>query len=775
MKNNICLLIFFILQINLSFSQTNISGRVFSPNGEAIIGAVVTIDSNNSVLTDNFGYFVIMAKSHSIRLKIESLGYKTRILNLNTVHDTNLTIYLIPATYEIEQIEITAKKSFVDRENYSVLNIPLKTMKKLAYVFGEKDIFKSIQGLPGIQPGLEASSQVNIRGGNPFQNSVLLDGMPVFNSSHIFGFLSIFNMDAIKDMKLYKGAIPPYFTNLSSGVIDLKMKDGSLTDQNLAIEQSIFSTKLSYNGYIIKNRLSSSFFYRHSLITYLLKGISAFVGMPSGIKTLGFEDVNAKLRWKINKNNTLYYSFFNTRDNYTFQTSQDFFSPALNTTINNRYNDELVYNNFIFSIRLFSVLSSKLTAENILGYSNYRYAKYKQYLFSLKENPDSILNYQNYNYDNNIYSIILRSKFRYFFTNNFFMFLGFNLSNQVTDYTFNNKIYYYLDTMRENVVHSKRLNILFSPYFYFSLKNKYFGLNIGGVNDFFINEDTNFIYFSPRISFKLMPKSEISLQFSYSKLYQQNHLITTSSVSNPADIILPSSSYIKPVKSELYDFSIIFNKIKNYNFSFSGYYKTMENLTRFKLGVNLITLNEDLTNYVALGKGYSYGLEFSIVKNSGKLHGWLSYTYSRSFRLFPQINLGKVFPYKYDRPHIFNISVIYDLKTSGQLSLSWFYYSGHNITLPTQIYIAGFSQFALNQYIEYYQSVNNIRTPPYHRLDIAFNYHKKGKHSYWSVGIYNIYNRLNPVYLYPENGTTLKGICLFPIMPFFSYRYELSW
>ena len=253
-----------------------------------------------------------------------------------------------------------------------------------------------------------------------------------------------------------------------------------------------------------------------------------------------------------------------------------------------------------------------------------------------------------------------------------------------------------------------------------------------------------------------------------------NHLLATSAISNPADFIIPTTNSLKPVFGNIYDLTFNIYKFKNFEISIAAYYKTFYNLTRFKLGTNLININEDIYNFISIGKGYSYGFEMLINKTSGKLTGWLSYTYSRSFRQFKDINLGQTFPYKYDRPNIFNLVMMYSLNKSLQFSLNWSFYSGHLVTVPGNIYIAGFAQYTLNQFINHYTSLNNIRTPDYHRLDIALNYHRPGKHSYWSIGIYNVYNRLNPVYLEPTSDGKLLGIALFPILPILNYKLVLE-
>ncbi len=783
MKKQLIIIISILLYFSLSSTAQNVHiyGRVFSMEKEPVVGAYIYEEySKKSTLSDKYGYFNILVKPGYVKLVIQHLSYKTKILELKIDSDTNLNIYLAPLLFNINEVTVSSSRnSFTRGYNLSLINIPTKQFDLLPVIMGEKDIFKGILTLPGIQPGLDGSSQLNIRGANPEQNLILVDGMPITHPTHIFGFLSIINNQAIKDAKLYKGAIPAYFTNLSSGVLDLTLKDGSLTKRKIIFEQNLFDTKISLDGYIIKNKLSATFFYRKTFIDPIIKLSHRFLDTYKNIQLYGFSDLSTKFRLNINKNNTLSLSYFQSHDGYSYRSLDSFYNPTYRVDILSNFNDKLSFGNKTLSLRLFSILSKKLTLENIIGQSLYEYIKYKDFSYRLKdtlnENNDSLLNEQTILQKNSISQYILRTKLNYFASSHLSLNSGYNITFQKLYLNFYNGYYYFLDNkFRINSTTLLNPSFLISPYVYLNYETSTIYLKFGGVYNIFSGKDYTYKYFSPRISAILFPQHPITMQFSFSSLYQMNHLLATSAISNPADYIMPTTQNLKPIHGNIYDLTINIYKIKKLEISISGYYKTFDNLTRFKLGTNLVNIKDNIYNYISTGKGYSYGLELLINKTTGRLTGWLSYTYSRSFRQFQEINLGQTFPYKYDRPHIFNIVLMYKLSKPFQLSLNWSFYSGHFVTVPGCVYIAGFVQYNLNQYINYYSNINNVRTPDYHRLDIALNYHRPGRHSYWSIGVCNLYNRLNPVYLEPTSDGKLKGIALFPIMPFINYRLELG-
>ncbi len=761
----------------ISFSQKfHIYGRVFSIEKEPIVGALIYEQNNQkSALSDKYGYFNLIINKGPVKLKIQHLSYKPYAISFFVDKDTNINIYLTPASYNISEVTVNCpKNTFTRNYNLSLINIPTKQFTRLPLVLGEKDIFKGILTLPGIQPGLDGSSQLNIRGANPEQNLILVDGMPIIHPTHIFGFLSIINNQAVKDAKLYKGAIPAYFSNLSSGVLDITLKDGSLTKRKLIFEQNIFDTKLSLDGYIIKNKLSATLFYRQTYIDPIIKFVNKYIKTSNNLQWYGFNDISAKFRLNLNKNNTLSLSFFKSNDAYTYNNNDSFYNTTYHVEILSNYQDKLSFGDKTFAFRWFSIISKKITLENIFGISSYDYVKYKDYSYSLFSKPDSLLYQQVILHKNSINNYIMRTKLNYFNSTNLSINSGYNLTFQQLFLNFYNGYYYFLDKLRINNTILRDTSLLLSPYIYINYKKHSIYLKIGAVYNFFLGKNYQYHSLSPRISVLLFPQKPITCQLSYTRLTQMNHLLATSAISNPADFIIPTTYSLKPVFGNIYDLTFNIYKFKNFEISIAAYYKTFYNLTRFKLGTNLININEDIYNFISIGKGYSYGFEMLINKTSGKLTGWLSYTYSRSFRQFKDINLGQTFPYKYDRPNIFNLVMMYSLNKSLQFSLNWSFYSGHLVTVPGNIYIAGFAQYTLNQFINHYTSLNNIRTPDYHRLDIALNYHRPGKHSYWSIGIYNVYNRLNPVYLEPTSDGKLLGIALFPILPILNYKLVLE-
>ncbi len=776
MKRFISIIFICFSLLPLSAQNVNLSGRIYDCKGEAIVGAAISIkNTNTGAISDEFGYFNITVSPGTYTFEVHHIAYKPWVGKLTISRDTSVIIKLSPLAYELTQITVSATNDVVKKNNLSVMHIPVKDFMNLPIVLGETDVFKNIQILPGIQPGLEGSSRLNVRGSSPDQNLVLVDGMPIYYVSHIYGFESTFNSRAIKSMKVYKGNIPAKYSNLGSSVIDITMEDGDLYHRHFSYNMGLLSSNISYQGYLTKGKSSFTAFFRKSYIDLIILGLSKMIEGEGFAQTYGFYDFNTKFRFRINKKNSIYFSFFSGQDNSFLKSEYSFYDYDIRKKVTNLYKYGTGFGNKAFSFRWFSQISPKLIFNSVIGFSQFMYENLKNDNYFLTEKPDSLLISYKKNNFNKLFNFVQRNNFSWFlskavrvnfgivsyFQNNSLIMDNLSIAGDSTEKFFTSTI--------DNV-------LLLSPYTELNLKKGIMEFKIGGVGNYYILSDTNYYYPSLRASLKINTGQKGAFQLSYSQVHQLNHNLVTSAIAMPSDLRVASNAKIPPVNTEIYDISYLY-RLKNFSVSLSGYYKKMDNLIMFKIGTDILRVASHWSNYVSLGSGYSYGAEILISKTAGRLKGWLSYTYSRSFRRFPQINFGQLFPYRYDRPHIFNLAFSYNLSSSWQFSSLFTFYSGHNITLPTQIYIPGFVQYStiFPFYIEYYSHYNNIRTPPYHRLDIAFNYHRPGGKSYWSFGIYNVYNRLNPTYLEPAGDGKLTGISLFPIMPFVSYRLALEW
>ncbi len=770
------LLFFLLFTGTIMYGQKfSVTGRVFSSSGEPVVGALVSVkEISTSTLTNNYGYFNIYLPQGNWLIEISHLSYKTKNIKLHIKKDTILFIYIEPKAYNLDQVSVIANQSIISTRNHSVLSIPVKRFNKLPVLLGDKDLFKGLQTLPGIQPGAEGTNLLNIRGGSPDQNLVLIDDMPLSYVSHLFGFFSTFNSEAVKSLKVYKGAFPARYNDMASSVVDIVMKDGDMYKRHFSIAISPISFSASVDGYLVKNKITLTMFYRRSFIDVLFDlGRLSGMEIPDNYK---FYDLNSKLRIKINKNNTLYFSFFNGQDFY-----QNKYLNPVRDSIGNVMSisteaHKLYFGNSAISTRWFSILSKKLSMINVLYYSSFNYANKKIYQNTYKT-TDSLLQY----FDLNVNSLVNKVADRLFFTYFLNPDLKFNFGINVS---YNNympkKNSFYLDNFNDFKFKKRYFDTLMrsaviSPFIAMNYSYKSFNIYMGINSNNYLLLDTSFYYIEPRIRMQYFPKRNVSFQLSYSLTHQQTHILRSSAINMPSDLYLSSNKRMPPIKSQIGDFSINWNN-KHWSVSLSFYYKYMEHLVRFLPGTDILTADTNLIESIDYGLGYSYGLEFLIIKHTGKLTGWLSYTFSRSFRKFDVTNFGQIFRYRYDRPHILAIVGNYQINPTLSMSLLWTFYSGSLVTIPTQTGLQFFPNFPINEFfIDYYTEVNNIRTPPYHRLDIAFNYHRPGGKSYWSFGIYNVYNRLNPTYLEPSGDGTLTGISLFPILPFVSYRLALEW
>jgi len=770
------ILLFFLVNSIFAFGQRyTLSGRVFSSSGEAIVGAVVTVQGDDiNAVTDNYGYFNLILDKGIYKLKITNLAYRPESVTMDLRQDTVLFITMIPENYELEQVEVTAGGDIIESNNISSFNIPVRKFNRLPVLIGEKDLFKGIQTLPGVQPGAEGTSQLNIRGSSPDQNLVLIDDMPIYYVSHLYGFVSTFNSNAVKSLKVYKGAFPAKYNDMSSSVIDIVLKDGDMRNRHFSIDANPLALSLSLDGYIVKDKISMTAFYRRTFIDGLLA-----LGRVSGIDipdNYVFYDFNFKIRYKINDRNTVYVSFFDGRDNVThkdFYLSKDSVGNILSASSDGT---RLTFGNRSAALRWFSILSDRLVLNNVLYTSDFAYNNVKYSRTNYKQ-TDSILKYFNIDVLSGITQVSDRLSFNYFLSKTLRFNFGVNTSFSKYNAVKNSNYYDYLATLDFKRVYFDTLMsvTVLAPYFELMFDSEKFKFSVGLTNNNYFSSSKNFYYIEPRVKLSYLPDKKIALQLSYSLTHQYNHLLQSSAINMPSDLYLASGDKVPPVTANIYDAALMYTTQK-WTASFSVYYKEMDNLIRYLPGVDLITMAGDWTDYIDIGTGQSYGLEILLEKKYGKFTGWLSYTYSRSYRQFVYTNSGQRFYYRYDRPHILSLVSNYKLSKQLSVSLLWTLYSGSLLTIPSHSFTSFFPNLPVAVFFpEYYPGINNVRAPAYHRADIALNYHKYNSHSYWSVVIYNLYNRLNPTYLTASSPGYLQGICLFPIMPFIGYKYQLDW
>ena len=760
----------FIYFFGFSQDSFTVSGFVEdSSSGETLIGVNVYSDNLQvGTTTNSFGFFSITLPKGEIDLIFSFVGYEDFTKKINLTNNKTLNIELVFASQMIDEVLLESKVSNVKTTQTSVISVPVKQIKSIPMLLGEVDILKSIQLLPGVQSGNEGTSGFYVRGGGPDQNLILLDGVPVYNSSHLFGFFSVFNADAIKNVKLTKGGFPARFGGRLSSVLEIDMKEGNMKEIKGEGSLGLISSKLAIEGPIVKDKVSFIVSGRRTYADLLLNSLNpADSGIDGGYY---FYDLNAKLNYKISNKDRLYLSGYFGDDIFglNFADNSDEFDFGLgwgNKTATLRWNH-------LFSDKLFSNTTftySRYAFDIDQGFNSGDYNLRFGYISGLKDFGSRI----DFEFSPNpSHSIKFGSSYTY---HDFFpgqLDLDFEYPNGVSDVDIDTVFYFSEDLVAHDVFFYVEDEIKFTE----RLKAN-FGLHAG----LFSIRGNNYFKLQPRFSGRYMLDDKWSVKCSYAEMQQNLHLLTNSSVGLPTDIWVPSTDSVPPQQSRQLAMSINTNLFNGMlEASLEGYYKTMNDLISYKEGSSFFDATGWESSIETGGKGRSYGLELFLQKNNGKTTGWIGYTLSWSDRKFENINFGDWYSYKYDRRH--DISVVLSHAFSDRLDIgaTWVYGTGNAITFPQATYwsFEGGPNGDYIQTVEYYGERNSSRMNPYHRFDFGINFHKQKKRytRTWNLSVYNLYNRQNPFFVYlaqnDNNENVARQVSLFPIIPTLTYSIK---
>ena len=786
MKN--CFL-FFILFSLMSFSQNvSLSGYLEDlETGESLIGANVLIkELNIGCSTNNYGFFSLTIPKGEYTIICSYIGYDNINRKIIINKDKSEKFKLSPSSFQIDEVTISTKKEDYNIKSSDLGNVELevKKLEKLPVLMGEKDILKTLQLLPGVQSGSEGSSGFYVRGGGPDQNLILLDEGTIYNASHLFGFFSVFNSDAINDINLIKGSMPANYGGRLSSVLDINMKDGNKKRFSGRGGIGLISSKLTLEGPIKKDTSSFIVSARRTYIDILTKpylDTTEYAG-----NGYFFYDLTSKFNYRFSNKDQIFISGYFGKDVFTFN------SPDWG------FNMKIPWGNSTGSIRWNHVFSNKLFMNSSLIFSNYKFE------FSATQNVEGNNLYQsrlysgirdwNFKQDFNYY-LNPRHTLKFGINNTYHIFSpsNFDASLDSLDISTNDIRYYahegaiYINdefNLNEKILINAGIRL--STFTHFGPFERYIkdgSNNLGALStDSTINYNSwepikTYYGFEPRFSSRYLINEKSSLKFGFNQNYQYIHLTSLSSSSLPTDVWIPSSSIIKPLIGRQYSIGYYRNFNNNkYEFSLEGYYKNMENLIEYKEnyipGTSIGTDNVD--NNLVSGDGQSYGFELFLSKNIGNLSGWVGYTWSKTTRKFNELNKGLEFYSKYDRTHDLSIVANYQISKRLNFSTVFVYATGNTLTLPESAFLID------GDLILEWGERNSHRMEPYHRLDIALTLDGKKKGNYqssWSFSIYNVYNRQNPYFIYfdvnDDNfGLTAKQVSLFPIIPSISWNFK---
>jgi outer membrane receptor for ferrienterochelin and colicin len=799
-----------ILALLYSFAATpiTISGHITdAETGETLINAsIFEQKSGKGTVSNTYGFYSLTLPGPSINLRFSYVGYGQQLLTLSLKRDTVLNIKLKPSSTldEVTVIGGLTPGAAVRETQMSAVQIPASQIKNIPTLFGETDLIKALQLLPGVQAGTEGSAGMYVRGGGPDENLLLLDGVPVYNVNHLFGFFSVFNTDAVKSVTLYKGNFPARFGGRLSSVVDIRMNDGN--DQAIHGNFSIglISSKFNLEGPITKGKTTFNVSLRRTyadlLAQPLIKYADAMDGSVSN-STAGyyFYDFNAKISHRFNDKDRLYLSYY-MGDDAIYAGFRNRYTSNSDYTEEGRMKLGWYWGNLISALRWNRVLNNKLFMNTTATFTRYRFnMDINFYDKQTQQTPPLISeSRQELGYRSGISDYAFKSDFDYAPNPDHEIKFGGSYTNHtfrpgvsVAKISSTDTSDFAIDTVigdRNIFSHEFELyaedNMSMGDYVKANLGVHYSAFNVQG--QFYQSVE-------PRLGLRFLLSDKLSAKAGFATMTQYIHLLSNNNISLPTDLWVPVTKRIPPMKSMQVSAGLFYNLLDIADVSIEGYYKTMDNLIEYKDGASFMSSSTGWENKVSLGSGRAYGLECLIQKSYGKTTGWIGYTWSKSERTFDRpgqlLNEGRTFPAKYDRRHDVSLTLSHKLTDRIDISGTWVYYSGNCATMALHNYegpaIPDSYEFfsGSNGFIN---SRNNYRFNAYHRMDIGINFHKQKKHGKrtWNISAYNAYNRYNPFIVYPTseshydaiNNTyistsKLRQVSLFPIIPSISYSY----
>jgi hypothetical protein len=739
-------------------------------SGETQIGATVVVKELGSGTTTNqYGFYSLSLPKGEYTIVYSFIGYQSITRNISLQQNQKLNIDLKSVSQELGEVVVTGERKTdnVEKTEMSTVNLKMETINKIPALMGEVDIIRAIQLLPGVTTGGEGSTGFFVRGGGADQNMVLLDEAPVYNASHLMGFFSVFNQDAIKDVQLYKGGIPAQFGGRLSSVLDVRMKEGNNKKTVVSGGIGTLASRLTVEAPIVKDKGSFIISGRRNYADVFLK----FAPNEDLRKNqLYFFDLNGKVNYTINDKNTIYLSAYTGRDVFKIG---DLFGMS--------------WGNKTFTARWNKLISDKLFSNLTFVHSNFDYNLGVPQGITAFNWKSSIIDYS----VKNDYTLFLNPKNK----------VSFGLIS--TYHTFKPAEVNGLG--RESVINSFQLpnNYALEHAAYIGNEqalgtrwNVQYGMryslfqNTGEatVYQYNGNFDTTGVVkypkgeifnayggFEPRLGIRYLLNDVSSLKASYNKTRQYLHLASNSTNASPIDVWIPSSPNVKPQIADQVALGYFRNLRNNeYEVSVEGYYKKMQNQIDYADHARIL-FNPLLEGEIRTGNAEAYGLEFLIRKQEGKFNGWIAYTLSRVFRTIPAINDGKPYPATFDRPHNLSVVLSYDMNKRVNFATNWVYYTGAAITAPT-----GRFEY-MGMVAPVYSDRNGARLPDYHRLDLSATINGNPNKRYqgsWVFSVYNAYYRKNAFSILfrqnKDNPQTTEAVKLyfFAIVPSVTYNFK---
>jgi len=753
MKTSQIFILFIFLTINVLAQKSTISGYIKDEKtGEKLVGATIAMpELEIGTYSNNYGFYSItLPQKDSVLVIFSYVGYQTIAKKCPLKEDLDLTIILSQTPIEGEEVVITDNKARknVEQATMGVIDIPIEQVEMLPFLSGEKDLLKVIQLLPGVQAGGEGSSGFYVRGGQADQNLILMDEAIVYNPFHLAGYLSVFNSDAIRNITLHKGSFPAQYGGRLSSILDIQMKEGN--NQKWTGEAAIgaISSKATIEGPIIKNRASAIVSYRRFYWDLFVKPFLR----PGQELAYNFQDLNAKINFKISDKDHIFLSGYYGGDRLV----QGQTTPVDTTKFSTKWG------NSTFTARWNHLFSNKLFANTSFIYSKYDF-NIGQTLQSLSIRMSSGIEDWNGKID---FDYFPHPKHKVKFGVNYFY-------HTFTPSSVKGKV----GTVKTETTQSKYVHESAAYINDEWTVTDLFSLNLGLRLPFFVYKNTKYWSAEPRVTTKYQLNENASIKAGYTFMNQYSHLVSSSAISLPFDLWIPSTDTVKPQKAHQVAVGYFQNLFGDrYEGSVEIYYKHMANQIDYRQGANFY-FNSNYQKELVFGKSWSYGAEFFLRKRVGRFNGWLSYTLSWTWRQFDKLNNNIPFPAKYDRRHNLSVVNIYKFNDRWSFASVFVFTTGNTLTLPDGRIYSPLSNNGYGQvWVSDYVAKNGYRLKSYNRLDIGLRYKLNWKNvdSELHIDIYNVYNRRNPFFLYltqerdPQSGGTkfvAKQISLLPMIP----------
>ena len=777
-------------------------------SSETLISAtILDLKSGLGAVTNAYGFYSLTLPEGEVELVTRYVGYKGRTDAFRLTSDTLLALPM--STLEaLDEVEIIGNRLDlgVTGSQMSAVDIPVEQIKAVPAMFGETDVLKALQLLPGVQAGTEGTAGLYVRGGAPDENLLLIDGVPVYNVNHACGLFSVFNPDAIKNVTLYKGSFPAHYAGRLSSIVDVRMKDGDMYKYHGNFSIGLISSKINLEGPIWKGKTSFNISARRTYSDILTNAAMWYVIHVDNEEhyringSLGyyFDDLNVKLNHKFSDQDRLYVSLYTGADDIYFSLKQ---KETREFKMTDKFSWK--WGNLVAATRWNHVINQKMFMDISANYTQYKHnmgITVKEEMLEEQTHFDLGLNMNSGIFDETARADFHWSptplhevRFGATATHHLFRpdFVGFNMEAKQIEGSDEVK----LDTL--NYSYGQSSTNGFESQLYVEDNMTLLDVvkvNLGLSTSLFYVDGRTYFSPEPRLSGRVMLTDNWSVKAGYAYMTQYVHLLSNSSLSLPTDLWVPVTGKIAPEHSHQWAVGTFYTIDDLCDLSLEGYYKTQTNLLEYREGITFLSGSTNWEDKVALGRGWSYGIEFMAQRSIGKLNGWVAYTWSHTRRLFDrpgmELNNGKPFDAKYDRRHEVDITGSYKFSDRFDLGVTWLYATGNCGTLYTQYYehaIPDWSYMGHAYYSQlgYSEGRNNFRMPAYHRLDLSVNFHKmwrNGVKRTWNISVYNAYNQMNPFLVYPYTATRwdeiqhtnvthkeMRKVTIFPIIPTISY------